>query len=398
MRCSPRSHLPVAVSAAAVVISTAALAGCHFASGGAIELVPPDAAAGGGAGTSAAGGRGGGPASGGGAGGVEVTGSAGTSAAGGGGGSLGSSSPDANCGTMSRGAQMVPPDILIVQDRSLSMNNDANDKPCAGGTPMNSNCGAMSKWAQVTAAIGQVVMATDTTVNWGLEFFGTDNACGVTAGAAVDVAPNNSTAIQQAFAATSPSSYTPTRAAISGAATYLGMLTDSNPKYLLLATDGEPNCATTTSPTTDDSAGAEQAVADALTAGFPTFVVGIGNTGGTATLNQMALNGGRPQTGAATSFYEVTDTPSLVSVLQTIVGSVASCTFNLGQPPNAYTSNMAIDVFGDGTKIPKDPSMVDGWSYVSGGTDQIQIYGPTCDAILSGAIQDVTVTYACIIN
>ena len=147
----------------------------------------------------------------------------------------------------------------------------------------------------------------------------------------------------------------------------------------------------------DDSAGAEQAVADALAAGFPTFVVGIGNTGGTTTLNQMALNGGRPQMGAATSFYQVTDTASLVAVLQTIVGSTASCTFNLGPAPNSFTSNKSIDVFGDGTKIPKDPTMTDGWYYVGNG-DQIQVYGATCDAILSGAIQDVTVTYQCIIN
>jgi hypothetical protein len=54
--------------------------------------------------------------------------------------------------------------------------------------------------------------------------------------------------------------------------------------------------------------------------GFKTIVVGIGDTMGAATLDQMAINGGMPQTGAATSFYQVTDTASLVATLQTILG------------------------------------------------------------------------------
>jgi hypothetical protein len=79
------------------------------------------------------------------------------------------------------------------------------------------------------------------------------------------------------------------------------------------------------------------------------------------------------------------------------VGSVASCTFNLGTAPNDFSSNKFIDVFGDGRKIPKDPTMTDGWNYLGSG-DQIQVYGATCDAILSGAIKEVTVTYQCLIN
>ena len=97
-----------------------------------------------------------------------------------------------------------------------------------------------------------------------------------------------------------------------------------------------------------DSAGAQQAVLDAFNAGFKTIVVGIGDTMGAATLDQMAINGGMPQTGAATSFYQVTDTASLVAALQTILGRVGSCQFDIGAAPNSMTSNDFIDVFGDG--------------------------------------------------
>src|SRR5678815_659622 len=88
-----------------------------------------------------------------------------------------------------------------------------------------------------------------------------------------------------------------------------------------------------------DAAGAQQAVTDAFNMGFKTFVVGIGDTMGAATLDQMAINGGMAQTGAATSFYQVTDTASLVAALQTILGRVGSCQFDIGAAPNAMTSN-----------------------------------------------------------
>jgi hypothetical protein len=388
-----------------VAVFAASLVGCGFAAKTQISG-SPDASAGAG-GHAGTGNTGGTMASGG------TTGTAGTTGWGGTGGTIsptgtggndagsGNSTPDSNCGAMSRGAKMVPPDILIVQDRSLSMTNDKDDKPCAGGNGLNGNCGAMSKWTQTVAAIDQVVMTTETTVNWGLFFFGNEpTTCGVTTTPAVPVGAMSYAAIDAALQGTTftGSAGTPTQGVVRNSIAYLQSLTDTNPKYLLLATDGQPNCATSTSLNTDDATGAEAAVTDALTAGFPTFVIGIGNTGGTTTLNQLAMNGGRPQMGGTTSFYQVTDTASLAAVLQTIVGSVASCTFNLGAPPNDYTSNKAIDVFGDDQKITKDPTMTDGWNYVAGTTDQIQVYGPTCDKIMSGEIQNVTVTYQCIIN
>jgi hypothetical protein len=321
--------------------------------------------------------------------------STGAGATSGGGGSPGgSSNPDVNCGIFMQGAQMVPPDILIVQDKSGSMNDQADGTTCNGG------CGANSKWTQTTTAINMVVGSTQANVNWGLKFFATSNSgCNVSTTAEVPVGPNNANAIMTAIGRVGPGSSTPTRVAMENAVTIMQGLTDTNPKYLLLATDGLPNCMPGGGSTSaDDSPGAIAAVAAALTAGFPTFVVGIGNTMGTATLNSMAMAGGRPQQGAATSFYQVNDTASLVSALQAIVGSVASCTFNLGTPPNGMTSNSAIDVYGDGTMIPKDTSNTNGWNYVGGGTSQIQIFGPTCDAIMAGTVKNVVITYICIVN
>ncbi len=79
--------------------------------------------------------------------------------------------------------------------------------------------------------------------------------------------------------------------------------------------------------TDDDSPGTVTALTNAKTAGFPTFVVGIGNTMGDATLNMLAVAGGESQVRSAggNSFYAVNSRADLETALTKIVGMVASC-------------------------------------------------------------------------
>jgi hypothetical protein len=266
-----------------------------------------------------------------------------------------------------------------------------------------SNCGVDSRWNQVTTALKEVVSTTDTMVNWGFKFFGSASGCGVTAPPEVPIGPMNGPAIVAAINNARTGSATPTRLGVNAGAAYMATLTDTNPKYLLLATDGAPTCnptlpASMMNMNMDDSPGAQQAVTDAFNLGFKTFVVGIGDTMGAATLDQMAINGGMPQTGAATSFYQVTDTASLVAALQTILGRVGSCQFEVGAAPNSMTSNDLIDVFGDGTAIPRDTTHTDGWDYSNAAHTAIEVFGPRCDAVKAGTTMNVTVTFRCTVS
>jgi hypothetical protein len=129
--------------------------------------------------------------------------------------------------------------------------------------------------------------------------------------------------------------------------------------------------------------------------GIPTFVVGIGNTGAAATMEQLAIAGGRPQMGGTTSYYQVNDAAALSAALGKIVGQTASCTFNIGAPPDG-TNTTGLGVFGDGAKIPMDPS--NGWSFTDATMTTIIINGPTCDQVLSGAVHDVTVAFVCMVG
>ena len=132
-------------------------------------------------------------------------------------------------------------------------------------------------------------------------------------------------------------------------------LNDQNPRFILLATDGLPNCMPGNGSTdADDSAGAVMAVSDAARMGLPTFVVGI-STGGMSdtTLSNMANVGGYPRAGTPT-YYSVTSTTEFVSVLQTLVGVAATCTFSVPEPPNNDTHRMHIGVIVDGKEAHRD--------------------------------------------
>jgi hypothetical protein len=310
------------------------------------------------------------------------------------------------CATFPKSSSKLPPDILIVLDASGSMNEDQTNTSCG-----NQGCGATSKWALMVPAINQVVTDTQTEVNWGLKFFADSGSCGVNNNAAVPIAPMTATAIAtsimgrtSANGGVSNGSSTPTRAAENAAVTYLNGLaaTDQNPKFIVLATDGQPNCPASGSQSADDSPGAIMAVTAAANAGFKTFVVGIATTGGTAetTLNSMAVAGGYPQAGAATQYYAVSDTAGFAAVLRTLVGMVTTCQFSIPTPPtnDGTTSREDIQVTG-GTGTPPDmtiaPDATNGWTYTDNTHTSITLHGSSCDAVTAGTITTVTIVFNC---
>jgi von Willebrand factor type A domain-containing protein len=307
-----------------------------------------------------------------------------------------------NCGQTSVSVMPVPPDILIVQDRSLSMTDDSNGKACTGGSLAgDGKCGPTSKWVQTIAAINQVVGQTQSKVNWGMIFLGDEvDQCGAATTPVVGITPGASSQLIQAAlngVQFTGATGTPTAAVMNNSVKYLQGLTDPNPKYLLLATDGEPNCAGG-SLNTADGTGAENAVAAAYTAGFPTFVVGIATTtvaSATTALNGMAVSGGEAQVGAATQYYAVTDTASLETVLGQIIGKAVSCTI----PLSGVSGNLdkvavsAKDASGNTIEIMQDP--VNGWSYTDANKTAIILNGDACNNLKSVTYTGFQFIYTC---
>jgi len=297
--------------------------------------------------------------------------------------------PPPNCGITKHSAERLPPDVLIVLDRSLSMNDQVMPINDLGGLL---NCLLVgpcpSKWQDMTGAINSSVAASASTVSWGLKFFPDDGACAAGIMVAVPVAPNNTSAINMAIAATRPGGFTPTTAGLQSAGRYLMGLTDANPKFIVLATDGQPNCGGGNQGTTDDQA-AIDTVGGLAGAGIPVFVIGVATQGSTAdaTLSSMATAGGKPRA-ATPPYYPVAVGADLVAALQAIGSQVISCTFEIPVPPDP--NNIAVDA--DGMRVPKDPS--NGWSYGPNMTS-IQLNGSWCTNLQNGTVTSVEATFAC---
>jgi hypothetical protein len=288
-----------------------------------------------------------------------------------------------NCGEQQFMLQKGTPDLLIVQDISGSMNwgEDGTLSPGKGN----------SRWDHLRPAVTNVVTATSA-VNWGLMMF---PGVGFNAGACdqpnkpdVAVSTTAASTIVSTLNMTTPSGGTPTGTSVTSAAKYLNGLNDGNAKYILLATDGEPD------DTCDDIDSSVQAVQTVAKDGVHVFVVGIGTTGING-LNDLADAGLEPNTkGGTTHYYPAASQKDLQDTIAGIASGIASCNFPLDMAP-AQPDLVSIEA--DGATIPKDPTHMNGWDFGPGNTS-IVFYGDYCQKLKDNKITNVKAIFACMIS
>jgi hypothetical protein len=307
-------------------------------------------------------------------------------------------SADANCGITSGSTTRQRVDVLLVLDRSSSMDYSIKeDCYCtAGGTVGGGLCAdttnCSTRWNAIKPAMN-TALSDSKYVNWGLKFFSSPNTssnCIVNNTIEVPLPTTDAMAAQSAADVQTQitnaklSLSTPTAAALTVATTYLKTVTDANKKVILLATDGEPNCGgSPANINTDDVTGASNAAAAALAAGFPVYVVGIGPT--VSNLTQMAKAGG------TTDYYPATSPQQLTDALSSISKIVGSCSFTVTTPPKDQDPNN-VAVYVNKEQVPQDPN--NGWTY--GATSQdIELKGSYCDNIMAGQDTTVQILFGC---
>ena len=311
---------------------------------------------------------------------------------------------DANCGITTNETKRQQVDVLLVLDRSLSMNYSLEEDCYCSGAGATATPGAgckntttcSTRWDAIKSAMTTTLASTNY-VNWGLKFFSESDTvnCIVTADTEVEIAQDSGdpvafskaqaqarTDVQKKINDATQSLSTPTTAALNAATSYLKKLTDSNKKIILLATDGEPNCGgTPANINTTDDLGASDAAAAAKAAGFPVYAIGIGPK--VSSLTQVAQKGG------TTDYYPATSPDQLAAALSSISQLVGACTFTTD---NAPTDPDNVAVYVNKEQVPKDAP--NGWKY--GATNQeIDLTGTYCDQMSSGDEATVQILFGC---
>jgi hypothetical protein len=303
--------------------------------------------------------------------------------------------PGPNCSVQTFDpADPVPPRILLVVDKSGSMNEDA---PGFGN----------SKWFATVDAIDGVTHQLETRVEFGLVMYpeggSEDEQCVAGAGLDEPVQLNNADEIVDSLTPfggneSIAAGGTPTAVALVQARASLAALpADGGQRAIILATDGGPNCNESLNGNTcrcvapdpqqcrDFSANCLDdvntiAAANAVNqAGFPVFVLGIDGA-----LNFQDVLRGVAQAGGTGNFFTVDSGDALATTIEDIADRVAACRFDL--PGAANPDNVTVSV--DGAPIARDTGRANGWDLID--VDTLELFGSACDAA-AAAVQNVEV-------
>jgi hypothetical protein len=282
--------------------------------------------------------------------------------------------------------------------------------------------GADSRWAVLRNAVldmGGFLKSLEGDVRFGLATFtsdiGTPATCPVMA--KTTIALGNYAAIAAAYPGTTkPFSYkgdTPTGPAIKAATDVLAAVTDPGPKFIVLATDGDPDDCKQFDP----NCGQDEAVAATQAAykqGIGTFVIGISDDVHAVFLQDVANAGaGLPvvrHTGpncdpnrpppylgdyVATAtdnatYYAPANQAALTTALDTIIGTVRSCTFQMH-------GKVDLGKAGDGTVRLDGASLgyndANGWKVTD--DTHVELTGDACAAIKAEATPVVEISFPC---
>lgn len=292
------------------------------------------------------------------------------------------------CGAEETVAEAVPPNLLIVLDRSCSMTAEV------GGVP---------KWTIAVQALNTLTTTYAGKIRFGLTLFPDLEGMGVVEECQqgtipIPVAPATEMSIQTLLNAALMATdmnypdgpcVTNIDTAMLQATTEAAFADVTRDSYALLLTDGKQSNSC-------DQFGGDSATTQIITdllamQQVPTFVVGFGDEIDPVQMDIFAEAGGVPAVGA-TKFYNASDQASLDAALAVIAEKTLGCVFTLQDtPPNPDE----IFVFFDNTdSIPRDASLVDGWQY-DPATNQVTFYGPSCDLLKQGQVTDVDIVFGC---
>lgn len=273
------------------------------------------------------------------------------------------------------------PTVVLLVDQSGSM-----VEKFGGGTRWT-----VARDALVNPTNG-VVKILEKEVRFGLAMYSSKDgfeggACPMLA--EVDIALGNYPAIRDKLMASEPIDETPTGESIDAVVKKLENPAIPGPKYIVLATDGEPDTCAVPNPQN----GQKEAIAAAAAAwkkNISVFYIAVSSDVTASHAQQMANAGqGLDPTGSKKAkYYVASDAASMKAAFDAIIYGVRSCTFKLNAKVVDPTKGI---VTVDGAKIPyNDPN---GWTLSADGTE-VTLNGTTCEKVKSGD-HSISAQFAC---
>lgn len=282
--------------------------------------------------------------------------------------------------------QRITPDMLIVLDRSGSMKDEED---------------GVDRWTPSVSGLNSVTDTLDDVIRFGLMTFpgasqggngGGDNCAPGSLDA--PIALNNGPTIAGLLGAMEPEGRTPTSATLEAALGVLGVNSSdpdafAPPKFVLLVTDGAPNCTGGGRGDDDRAVDASVAAIEALAAaGIPTYVLGYDTQADgelSAALDRMAQAG---NTGDQ-AHRPIDDEASLVQEFQEIIASAVTCDFKLDQAAED-PSYVRVDL--DGQQLAHGEA--DGWQ-LSEDKQKVSLQGSACSTLRSSGDHKLSVVVQC---
>lgn len=286
--------------------------------------------------------------------------------------------PGGGCGQQEANTTPIPPNLLIVLDRSCSMTE---------------NIAGQSKWKIAVAALNQLMVTYANQIRFGLTLF-PDLVMPSCAQDTIPIppAPGNEMAITTLLTSSlmNADPYFPNGpcvtnidSAMDQASKEPAFLDTTRASYALLLTDGKQSSCNVAG----GDNGTLQIITAMNTAGVKTFVIGFGSGADPASLSQFADAGGVPE--PTTHFYDAADAASLATALDTIANATIGCDFKLDTVPPDPGS---IFVFFNNEPLSGDAT--NGWTY-DAATNTVTFHGTSCDQLKAGTVTDVDVVFGC---
>lgn len=297
----------------------------------------------------------------------------------------------AGCVDFTRSYTSLPATVLLLIDQSQSMFTAFGD-----GT----------RWSVLRQAIVDpeqgLLASLDASTNLGLMIYtgqgGSSNPLGCPLITEVQAEFGNVDRVRSVYLATGPrrGGDTPTGESIDRAVLALGAIASAGPKYILLATDGEPDTCQQPKPS-EGMPQALEAAQRAFAQGMRVYTLGVAEGIDPSRVQQMANAGAGKDPGltygvdpgAEPPLFANSDPQQLAQQLRGVIGDVRTCSIDLG---TSVASDSALEgrLVLDGRLLASDAR--DGWTLVDERT--LLIHGAACEQIL-GEGERLEVRFPC---